>query len=276
MTVRRVPWVTGLLACMALLLGGMALADSAARRVVTLAPHLAELVALLGSADRLVGVSEYSDYPDGVKRVPRVGGAGGFDLEAIIALQPDLVLGWQGGNRAQDLALMRAQGLNVHSIRGETLFDIRTALLSLGVLLGREQLARQEVDAFDATMRRLEADNAGKPPRRIFIEISQQPLMGLTGRHPFSAALEMCALENILRDSDQSALHVDLEGVLAQQPDYILLQLKPGDPMLADRQAFYHVDGKVRRSLYYDADLALRQTPRLLDAVAQVCQAAAD
>ena len=57
---------------------------------------------------------------------------------------------------------------------------------------------------------------------------------------------------------------------------YILLQVKPGDPTLADRQAFYHIDGRARRSLYYDADLALRQTPRLLDAVEEVCRAAAD
>lgn len=266
--------VMPVLTCLAMLVAGAVPADTGISRVVTLSPHLAELVALLDDSSLLVGVSDYSDSPASVQRIPRIGGAGGFDLEAILALQPDLVLGWQGGNREQDLSLLRSHGLNVHSIPGETLDDIRSALLMLGELLDKAPAARREASRFDERLRTLNARFADRPRRVAFIEISRQPLMGLAGRHPFSAALQLCGIENILRDSDRSALHVDLESVLARQPDFILLQQKPSDPLWSERLTFYQIDGVNRRPLSYDANLALRQTPRLLDAVEQVCRSA--
>ena len=69
-----------------------------ARRIVTLAPHLAETVFAAGAGDKLVGTVEFSDFPEAVKTLPKVGGYSRLDLEAIAALKPDLIIGWSSGN----------------------------------------------------------------------------------------------------------------------------------------------------------------------------------
>ena len=71
---------------------------SPAKRIVTLAPHLTELVYEAGAGERLVGVAAHSDYPPSARELPRVGDAHGLDLERIAMLQPDLVVAWGSGS----------------------------------------------------------------------------------------------------------------------------------------------------------------------------------
>ena len=72
--------------------------EGPAVRIVTLSPHLSELVFAAGAGRQLVGAVEYSDHPAAARQVPRVGDAFRVDLEAIATLRPDLILGWPSGN----------------------------------------------------------------------------------------------------------------------------------------------------------------------------------
>src|SRR6201993_4619236 len=87
-------------------------APGAPRRVVTLAPNLTEIVFALGAGDRLVGASEYSDYPEAARRIPRVGGLE-VDAEKVAALRPDLVLAVAEGNAQGSVRALEAAGLPV-------------------------------------------------------------------------------------------------------------------------------------------------------------------
>ena len=84
-----------------------------AQRIVTLAPHLAETVFAAGAGDKLVGTVEFSDFPEAVKTLPKVGGYSRLDLEAIAALKPDLIIGWSSGNAPAHIEKLRALGLPV-------------------------------------------------------------------------------------------------------------------------------------------------------------------
>ena len=75
-----------------------------AQRIVSLAPHVTEMLFAAGAGERVVGAVDYSDYPEAAQRIARVGGYTRIDLEAVAALRPDLVIGWQSGNREGDLA----------------------------------------------------------------------------------------------------------------------------------------------------------------------------
>ena len=72
--------------------------DKPARRIVSLAPHLTELLFAAGAGDAVVGVVSYSDYPPEAAQRPHVGDAQNLDVESIVTLQPDLVVAWQSGN----------------------------------------------------------------------------------------------------------------------------------------------------------------------------------
>ena len=85
-----------------------------ARRIVALAPHIAESLYAAGAGKQLVGSVEYSDYPPEAKQLPRVGAYSRLDLEAVAALKPDLVIAWESGNPAPEIAKLRALGLTVY------------------------------------------------------------------------------------------------------------------------------------------------------------------
>jgi len=250
-----------------------ALADTMAGRIVTLSPHLAELVCELDACDRLVGVSEYSDYPRVVTQLPRVGGAAGFDQERIITLAPDHVLAWEGGTRPGDIDVLRRQGLTVTAVPGGDLADMLDAYRLLGDLLGRSEQAERRIADFTRRLARLEERYQDAPPLPVFIEIESRPLMGLGQSHAFSEALLYCGLVNILDDVGQAALAVDIETVLARQPAYVLLPRRSGGMEMAGPMQRYRmgeVDGVLGLVGFAD-DQALRQTARMLDAVEVVC-----
>ena len=82
-----------------------------ARRIVSLAPHVTELLYAAGAGDKVVGVVQYSDYPEAAKKVARVGGYTSVDMEKVVALKPDLVLAWKSGNRDAHLDKLRGLGI---------------------------------------------------------------------------------------------------------------------------------------------------------------------
>lgn len=246
--------------------------QSTPQRIITLSPHLAELVFLLGAGDQLSGVVEHSDYPVAVKNIPRIGGASGLDMERILSIDPDLVLAWQGGSRQTDINSIKALGIKVASINSALLEDIPGSLTVLGKLLNKQQRASALIDEFNADLKRISEKYQNRSSQRIFIEISSQPLMGLTNLHPFGAGLELCGLENIFSEVDKAALVTDLESVLSRDVDYVLLRQKATSDEYAARKDFYRTsDDSTIVFVTFDEDSAFRQTPRLLDAIDNVC-----
>ena len=81
-----------------------------AQRIVSLAPHMTETLFAAGAGERVVGTVDYSDHPEAAKKIRRVGGYSRLDLEAVAALKPDLVVGWQSGNAAAHLEKLKGLG----------------------------------------------------------------------------------------------------------------------------------------------------------------------
>ncbi len=219
----------------------MLAAEAPPQRIITLSPHLAEIVTLLGAGDQLLGVAEHSDYPQQVKYIPRIGGATGLDLERILSIQPDLILAWQGGTRQSDIANLNKLGLRVVSIKSESLEDIPASINILGQLLKRQQRSLALIAKFNAHKKQITEKFRNIPVHRFFIEISAQPLMVLSNRHSFGAGLGLCNLKNIFADEKQAAIIVDLESILSQDVDLILLRNSVADDAqeLTSRKSFY-------------------------------------
>ena len=118
-----------------------------AQRIVSIAPHLTELLFAAGAGPRVVAVSAYSDFPEAARRLPQVGDAVLLDLERIVALKPDLVLVWANGSSPQQLQRLRAAGLPVFSSAARGLPHIAATLRMLGRLAGTEAVAETRAQA---------------------------------------------------------------------------------------------------------------------------------
>jgi iron complex transport system substrate-binding protein len=246
-------------------------------RIISLAPNLTELAYAAGAGATLVGTVEYSDYPDAARALPRVGDAWRVDPERVLALKPDLVLAWASGTPVDTITRLESLGLRVVSIPTYRLADVAAALRTIGKIAGTSAVAEASATAFDASVRQLRADHAGAPVVSVFIEIDDEPLFTVNGRHVISEIVELCGGRNVFAELPQLAPPVSLEAVLARDPQVILST----DDTIADPLALWlrwTRIAAVRDGTIYSmsSDTLTRATPRLADGAREVCAALDD
>ncbi|HSB22421.1 MAG TPA: cobalamin-binding protein [Burkholderiaceae bacterium] len=246
-----------------------------ARRVVSLAPHLTELMFAIGAGDRVVGTVEYADFPAAARRVPRVGDSSLLDLERIVALQPDLVLVWRHGNSPQQLQRLASLRLPTYASEARTLADIARTMRDLGALTGSAAQAEQRARAFDAAVSDLRARYAGRRRLTVFYQIWDQPLITVNGEHLISQVLGLCGADNVFAGQKLLTPTVTAEAVLRADPDAIVAGWSDSyGPAPLDRWRRLGALRAVRQGhlLQVDPDLLHRQSDRVVLGARELCE----
>jgi iron complex transport system substrate-binding protein len=246
-----------------------------AQRAVTLAPHLTELMYAAGAGAKLAGAIDYSDYPPEASRLPRVGSEAAIDLEALVALSPDLVIAWPNAGSARAVERIAALGIPVFRSEPRELEDIARTLETLGRLAGTEAAARAAARAFRARATRLERSHGKRPPVRVFYQVWDRPLVTVTGAHVISKAMRLCGGENVFASLPGIAPEIDREAVLRADPEAIVASSPDGGwpSWLDDWKAFPALAAARQGNLYaVRPELLQRHTPRLLDGAEELCR----
>ncbi|MGE5172028.1 MAG: cobalamin-binding protein [Rudaea sp.] len=244
-----------------------------AQRIVTLAPHAAELVFAAGAGDRVVGVIKGTDYPPATRALPVIGDVNALDLERVVALAPDLIVTWPWSTPAQ-VAWLRARGVAVYEANPRTLDGIATDIERIGTLAGTTLAAERAAGAFRARLARLAAQRSAGPPLRVFYQVSGVPIFTLGGHHLVTQAITLCGGENVFAGLAIPAPQVGIEAVLAAHPDTIIAGTADARrPAWLDAWQRWPALVAVRRHLLFvvDANLLHRPGPRFVDGVAQLC-----
>ncbi|KAF0190790.1 MAG: substrate-binding periplasmic (PBP) ABC transporter protein [Gammaproteobacteria bacterium] len=249
--------------------------EAPAARIVSLAPHVTELLFHAGAGDRIVAASEYSDYPDEARRIPGIGNASRIDVERLIALAPDLVIAWQSGNSPGDIRRIESLGIRVFTTEPRTLESIGELVAVLGELAGTAARAGPAAQKYADRLAELRARYAGRAPVTVFFQIWEHPFMTVNDRHIISDVLHLCGGRNIFADNEALAPTVSEESVIARDPDVIIATRAAGqtsDPFVRWRK-WPQLKAVSRRQLVaIDADVISRHTPRLLAGIGQVCE----
>lgn len=249
--------------------------DKEAHRIVSLAPHLTELLYDAGAGGRVVGAVQYSDYPPAARALPRVGSDAGIDLEAVLALHPDLVVAWPNAGSARSVDRLEALGIPVFRSEPRALEDIARTLERLGTLAGTRQAAGRAAASFRARVRRLRERYSKRPTVRVFYEVWNRPLQTVNGRHVISKVMRLCGGENVFADLPTIAPLIDREAVLRANPEVIVAS-GPGaerPEWLDDWKAFPGLAAAAKGQLYFiPGDLIERHTRRLLDGAERLCR----
>jgi iron complex transport system substrate-binding protein len=256
----------------------LSLPATAAERVVALAPHLAELACAAGGCDRLVGAVAWSDFPEQVQRLPKVGDAWAVNIEQVLALKPDLVLAWDGGTPRAIVERLRSLQLRVEAVQIRRLDEVPGALERIGGWLGTAAVAQQAAADYRQRLKQLRQAHAGAAKLRVFYQIEANPPYSVNRDSPISEAIALCGGTNLFADLPTLAAPVDRETILVRDPQAILYTRQ--DDVAAIR-AYWRRSPPVaatRAGALYELDgnLLDRATPRLLDGVQQVCLALAD
>ncbi|MDO8933470.1 MAG: cobalamin-binding protein [Rhodocyclaceae bacterium] len=243
-------------------------------RIVSLAPHVTETLFAAGAGAQIVGVVDYSDYPEAARRVPRVGGYSKLDLEAIAALKPDLVVGWASGNSPAHIEKLRALGIPVYLAQPERIEDVAQNLERYGDLAGTSAVARAAAAAFRGRLSGLREKYGARPKVRTFYQIWKQPLMTVGGGQVITDVIKLCGGENVFAELKPLAPKVTVEAVLAADPEVIVAsgmgEARP--EWLDDWRRWKTLTAVQRDNLYFiPPDLIQRHTPRLAEGAARLC-----
>jgi iron complex transport system substrate-binding protein len=245
-----------------------------ARRIVTLAPNLAELVFAAGAGDSLVAVVEYSNFPAPVKQLPRVGDAFRIDLERIVEFAPDLVIAWKSGNPQSALQKLEQLGISVWQMEITRPEEIAGAVKSISIAAGTEDFGVKVARQLQQKLTNLKQDNTGKTTVEYFYQVSARPLYTINGQHIISRGLEVCGGHNVFSDLPVLAPQISRESVILADPQAMISPETPGEePGLSAWRHWQQLQAVQKGTmLYLPADEISQATPRLLDSIDLACK----
>ena len=242
------------------------------QRIISLTPHLTELLFAVGAGAQLAGVDSASDFPVAARSLPRVGDYSRIHFERILALQPDLIVVWVGGNRPVDIHALQQLGFPVLHTKATRLDDVARLLRLLGRASGHAAAGEAAAAAYSARLAGVRG-RAGPPPLRVFYQVWDRPLMTVGGTHWISDALTRCGAHNVFADLQALAPTVSREAVLGRAPQLIV-----GSSDARDLRRVWLPFSRlpaVKNAAFVqvDADRLHRLTPRLIEGVLELCAA---
>lgn len=263
-------WLAALLLCLPVAVR----CDTPARRIVSLAPHLTELVYSLGAGDRLVGTVAHSDFPEAARELPRVGDAFRLDFERIAVLRPDLVLAWEGGNPAALVSRLQRLGFRVERFATREPEDVALNLKRLGALTGRGEVAAEVAGAYLEGLEALRVEHLHRPRLAVFYQVAHEPLYTVGGGHYISRLLELCGGRNVFAALTQLAPVVSLEAILDADPELIVAGARDLEELRRQWSAWPGLAAVRWGNLaVVDPDLTGRASTRLLAGAVALCAA---
>jgi cobalamin transport system substrate-binding protein len=249
---------------------------TAPARIISLVPSVTEILYSIGAQDRLVGVTDFCDYPPEARRKPHVGGMLAPSLEGMVSLKPDLVVATSAGNRQETFDQLERLRIPVYGVNPVAVADVLDLIGRLGRLTDRSEAADRTVAALRERVRAVTARVEGRPRPRVLYVLWPDPLM-VPGRG--SLVSELIALaggESVTADGGDGYPRYSLEAALARNPDVIVLASHGSErsPLSRDKwERLRQVPAIAAGRLYtIDGNLTHRYGPRIVDGLERLAR----
>ncbi len=243
-------------------------------RIISLSPHITELLFAAGAGGQVVGVDDSSDYPAAAAGIARVGEPAALDVEGLLKLQPTLVVLWASGTPASRIAELQRLHLRLYTTDEHRLDDIASTLLEFGRLARTESEAAAAAQSYRTELAGLRLRYANRPRLKVFYQVWDRPLYTLSGGQVVSEVMSLCGGDNAFAELSALAPAIDKEAVLARDPDVILVAATGAEGERQTRQwrQFPNLRAVRGHHIYpVDPSLTGRMSPRILQGVREVC-----
>jgi ABC-type Fe3+-hydroxamate transport system substrate-binding protein len=239
---------------------------AAPRRIVSLNPSTTELLFAIGAGNRLVGRTTYDQWPVAARAVPDLGPGLRPNVEAVLAVHPDLVVLYASDDNRDAARRLRAAGVPTAAFRVDRIADFERVTRALGVLTGDTTAAQATVDSVRATIARVRSATASLPHPTVFWPLYDQPLLATGSGSYLNELIDVAGGRNIYGFMKEPSPRVTFEDLTQRDPDVVLTSPESRPRYLADPRwrALRAVrDGHL---LVVDTSLTLRPGPRLGEA----------
>jgi iron complex transport system substrate-binding protein len=198
------------------------------QRIISIAPGATEMLFAAGAGERILATVEFSEEPAAARQIPRIGDSNAIDMERVVALRPDVIVVWEGGNNMGQVQQLERLGIPLYRHSVERLADLPDSLRRLGVLANTTEVAEKAARDVEQRLRQLAAEFGSGSPQRVFLQVWNRPIYTVGGSHIMTDALHLCGAQNVFADLPEKGPAVDLEAVIARNPDVIVAIAPPG------------------------------------------------
>ncbi len=247
------------------------------RRIVSLAPSLTETVYALGLQERLVGDTDYCDYPADAAKKHKVGGAINPNMEEVASLKPDVVLVVKSLNRLETVRALEQLGIPVYATDPHTVNDVITSMKKLSGVLGADDAGARLDEKLEGRLAAVHEKLNGVPVKRVLFAVWTEPLISV-GRKTFIAdVLEHAGATSVV-ESKQDWPQFSLEEAVRLQPEYLVFASSHSETVkndveaLAAKPAWSAMDAVKKRKIAIVSDAINRPGPRIVDAVEELAR----
>ncbi|MEO8400410.1 MAG: cobalamin-binding protein [Gammaproteobacteria bacterium] len=242
---------------------------SPAKRIISLAPDLTELLFAAGAKENIVGVVKGSDYPSNAKKIPVVANFNHVDVERVLALHPDLIVVW-AESRMPDQLKNLSVPIYVSHLRHIT--DVPRTLQRLGCLAGTEKKASVAARHFIQDYQQLQRKYSRQKTISVFYQIWPEPLVTVTQASWINEIIMLCGGKNIFANLSGVTPEVSMEAVLRANPDVIIGSETKMDWRKQWRKWPLLSAVKNNRLFVIDPDWVERAGPRILNGAEEMCR----
>ncbi|MCX7913566.1 MAG: cobalamin-binding protein [Thermodesulfovibrionales bacterium] len=265
--------VFGLIFSFILFLSGAAYAMP--DRIVSLAPNITEILFALKLEKKIVGVTDYCDYPPDAKKKKSVGGMTTPSFEAIVMLKPDLVVLAEDGNQKLFEEKLRKKGIKTYVFRAKQLIDLPQEILNLGKIVGAEKPAHDLAYSINKVIEEIKAKKSLSSNKRALFIIWPSPLLVAGPNTAIDDALTLLGLKNIAANAKSRYPQYSIEEVIRSNPEIIFVgkghtQMESLSKKLLDK--LYRVDAVKNNRVYFVSDSLYRVGPRIVDGLRELSQ----
>jgi iron complex transport system substrate-binding protein len=241
-------------------------------RIVSLAPSLTETLYALGVQDRLVGDTDYCDYPPDAQKKHKVGGPINPNLEEIAALHPDLVLVTKEINRLDTLRALETLGISAYATDARNVDEIISSTQKLADVVGAPEAGKSLAADLQARLAALHTRLESLPSSRVLFIVWARPLISV-GKNTFIADALRRADATSIVDATQDWPQMNLEEVVRLQPDYLVFAASHSESAAHDFDAlsvlpgWQLLDAVRNRRFAVISEAVNRPAPRIVSAI---------
>jgi iron complex transport system substrate-binding protein len=257
--------------------GAQLVLPAPAKRIVSLSPGATEMLFAAGAGDKVIATVEYADEPPAAKRIPRVGDVAAIDIERLVALHPDVAIIWSSGGNAAQIEKLSRLGLPLYRHQIPTLSDLPDSLRRLGVLAATSATAERNARDLERRLAHLKEEYTPDNRRRpsVLLQVWNRPIYTVGGTQLMSDALRICGTQNVFGDLKEPGPAVDIEAIIARDPDIIVAAAPSGEGVgwLADWKRFPALRAvKSGHLISFEDDAFSRLGPSVLTATEALCR----
>jgi len=258
-----------------LLYSSQSMANERNLTVVTLSPHLVEIMYAIDAGDQIIATVDYSDFPQQAQKIQTIGNHYGLNIETILALKPDLILAWDTGNPVQQLQQLTALGIEVKSFSPQSIEELFNDIEVIGSLVGKKHKAVKVVEKISQQLALIRQQNQHKAPVSVFYEIWPKPLRTIGSEKWINGLLKVCGARNIFAHLKPGYPVVNPESVIQKNPQVII---KPTQNNKLPGPDIWHrwpeLEAVDKQQIFaINADLLHRFSPRFIIGLQQLCPA---